>query len=201
MISPLALPGQHATVTTYTLSQPEDVAYWHGAIAHVVAQNIPGAIVECGVWKGGMLKAAQLSLATLDATREIWGYDTFAGMTETGPNDTGGGDQVGKLAVPLEDVRGLCGDGVRLVVGDVRQLDTLPKPKKIAVLRLDVDWHDNTLACLSQLWPRLSLGGVLLIDDYNFWDGCKRAVDGYLGPTATQLVRTGTGSGLVKVSK
>ena len=71
-------------------------------------------------------------------------------------------------------------------------------PFSIAILRLDVDWHDATLACLRALWPRLQPGGIFLCDDYNFWEGCKVAVDAYLGPTAQLLTRTGTGSGMIK---
>jgi hypothetical protein len=52
-------------------------------------------------------------------------------------------------------------------------------PKKISVLRLDTDWYDSTLLELEILYPRLSVGGVLLIDDYGYWSGAKKAVDEY----------------------
>lgn len=199
MITPDLETPLYRQVQDYTYGQLVDVGYMVSAIRHVVANDIPGAIVECGVWRGGMLKAAVLQLEAMGVEREVWGYDTFAGMTETGPEDgEGGKEQIGKLAVPYSEVRAYLGEGVRLVKGDVRQTLLQESPEQIAILRLDVDWHDNTRACMKALWPRLSPGGVLLVDDYDFWEGCKKAVDAYLGPLAGQMVKAGTGSGMVK---
>lgn len=197
MIAPNLGTPLYRLVENYTYGQRVDVGYMEAAVAYITAERIPGAIVECGVWRGGMLKAALLALESLGESRAVWGYDTFTGMTETGPNDIGG-VPVGHLAVPEAEVRAYLGERVHLVVGDVRQTVAVEAPEQIAILRLDVDWYDNTRACLEALYPRLVPGGVLLIDDYNHWQGCIKAVDEYLGPLALKLERTGTGSGMLK---
>jgi len=66
--------------------------------------------------------------------------------------------------------------------------DTLPTftpPQKIAVLRLDADWYESTLACLRRLVPFMASRGVILIDDYYTWDGCAKAVHDHLAETGT----------------
>lgn len=86
----------------------------------------------------------------------------------------------------VDDVRanlaatGYPADRVRLVAGPVE--DTLPgaAPERIAVLRLDTDWYASTRHELHHLWPRLSSGGVCIVDDYGHWAGARRAVDEYL---------------------
>jgi O-methyltransferase len=88
---------------------------------------------------------------------------------------------------PEEEVRrnllstGLDRDRLHLVKGPVE--DTIPgqAPDSIALLRLDTDWYRSTLHELTQLWPRLAQGGVLIIDDYGYWDGARRAVDEFFG--------------------
>lgn len=188
----------YQAVAGRTFSNPADIGFMIAALRDVEAHGVPGAVVECGVCQGGTLKAALLWLETYHCQREVWGYDTFAGMTTPGPQDRASADQTGKLAVPYDEVRAYLGDWPRLIVGDIRETAAATHPEQIAVLRLDVDWYENTLAALQALWPRLQPGGFLFIDDYNYWEGCKRAVDEYLGPAAEQLVRTGTGSGLIK---
>jgi len=68
--------------------------------------------------------------------------------------------------------------------------DTVPgwaeKKRPIAVLRLDADWYDSTILCLEQLWPLVSPGGVVIVDDYYTWDGCSRAVHDYLSRTQAE---------------
>ena len=64
--------------------------------------------------------------------------------------------------------------------------ETIPGvlPEQIAILRLDTDWYESTLHELRYLYPRLSRGGVLLIDDYGYWEGCRKAVDEYFSSEA-----------------
>lgn len=70
---------------------------------------------------------------------------------------------------------------MRFVKGDVATTlrDETNLPSLISVLRLDTDWHDSTLAELQTLYPRLSVGGSLLIDDFGYWDGARKAVEDY----------------------
>lgn len=185
----------------YTMTSKERIACIEHSLKYIVAARIPGAIVECGVAAGGSMMAAALALATLDATdRALYLYDTFAGMSE--PTDADVGIN-GKSAVPtyrrrlvngvstwinhsVEEVRanltrtGYPPQQLHFVVGKVEE--TLPHtcPEQIAFLRLDTDWYESTRAEMQHLFPRLSPGGVLLLDDYNRWLGSRRAVDEYL---------------------
>jgi O-methyltransferase len=76
---------------------------------------------------------------------------------------------------------GLLAEGVKFVKGDVAQTLAEPNelPAVISVLRLDTDWYESTRAELESLYPRLSRGGVLIIDDYGHWGGARKAVDEY----------------------
>jgi hypothetical protein len=175
------------------------VALCH-SVGYVVANEIPGAIVECGLWRGGSLMAAALHLEDLGATdRPLYGFDTFAGMTS--PTVEDGEFQMKrwrKEGVPkeqrpenlapgtsLEGVRDLLGstaypeDQIHLVKGPVEE--TLPgdAPAQISVLRLDTDFYSSTLHELVHLYPRLAPGGILIVDDYGGLEGARRAVDEY----------------------
>jgi O-methyltransferase len=154
-------------------------------------ENIPGDIVECGVFRGANIIIARKVLPD----RVCWLYDTFAGMTEPEPVDTkrSGAPAAGRKTAnwclsPLEEVRGyLEGAGVlddtklKFVVGDVLKTLRVTLPERIALLRLDTDWYASTKLELEVLYPLLSSGGVLLIDDYGHWLGARAAVDEYFG--------------------
>ena len=184
-----------------TMTSPERLHAFCNAVQYVVRNNIGGAIVECGVWKGGSMMAAAMMLTRLDSRdRELFLFDTFEGMTEPTDLDR---DQFGKAAADrlatsdketswvwaacgLEDVKknlastGYDSEKVHFVEGPVEA--TLPSraPEKIAVLRLDTDWYESTKHELDHLYPRLVPGGVLIIDDYGHWEGARRAVDEFL---------------------
>jgi len=171
------------------------------AVKYVERRAIPGDIVELGVWRGGQSMAAALTLKRLGGNRKLWLYDTFAGMPEPGEHDykaaTGENamrkwteTQDGKgfsdwCCASLEDVQANLGStghrDVRYVRGMVEDTlrDPANLPEQIAILRLDTDWYESTKAELDILYPRLSPGGVLIIDDYGSWGGAKKAVDEY----------------------
>jgi hypothetical protein len=94
----------------------------------------------------------------------------------------------------LEDVRqnlastGYGMERIAFVKGKVE--DTLPgsAPDSISLLRLDTDWYESTLHELVHLFPRLSAGGVLIIDDYGHWRGARRAVDEYLRDNSIRML-------------
>jgi O-methyltransferase len=79
--------------------------------------------------------------------------------------------------------------------------DTIPAnaPEQISILRLDTDWYESTRHELEHLWPRLVPGGVLLLDDYGWWDGAKRAVDEWLAETNLPLLLLRMDEGRVAV--
>ncbi|MCA9052367.1 MAG: class I SAM-dependent methyltransferase [Planctomycetaceae bacterium] len=166
------------------------------AVEYVIRNRIPGDVVECGVWRGGAsMAAAKTCLRLGEVCRSLWLYDTFAGMSEPGACEDeqthakwrrlNQSDRNEWCCASLDDVKqnlmatGYPLDHMRFVVGKVE--DTLPgcMPSQIAVLRLDTDWHDSTAWELKHLYPLLSPGGVLIIDDYGHWAGSRKAVDDY----------------------
>lgn len=152
-----------------------------------------GLVVECGVWRGGMSAAMA---EVLGPGRVYYLFDSFEGLPPADP------EKDGQRAVTyqadrtcpgyLDNCRAEIGFAeaamrraavptVRFVKGWYR--DTLPgfvPPAPIAVLRLDADWYESTRQCLQALYPHVARGGLILIDDYYWWDGCARAVHEYL---------------------
>jgi O-methyltransferase len=190
-----------AQVKPFTMTSCERIGSLVDAVRHVSQGGIPGAIVECGVWRGGSMMAAALALLEAGDERDIYLFDTYAGMTEPTEHDVDHhGDAAGRLYgesladqrsdwcyASLEDVSAnLEATGYPLskchfVKGDVLQTIPAGAPNEIAILRLDTDWYDSTRHELAHLFPRLQPGGILIIDDYGHWNGCRRAVDEYFG--------------------
>lgn len=188
-------------VRPYTMTSPERLFALVQAVRHVCAAAIPGDIVECGVWRGGsMMAAARTLLECGDGSRHLYLFDTFEGMSAPDARDVGiDGQPAAQLLAAqdrsdpqsawcyatLDDVRSALSSipyeagRVHFVKGKVE--DTLPAgaPERIAILRLDTDWYESTRHELEHLYPRLSPGGVLIIDDYGHWAGCRQAVDEY----------------------
>jgi O-methyltransferase len=191
----------YACARDCTMTSPERMyALWKG-VHHVLDRGVPGAFVECGVWRGGssMLMAHAL-LERGDAGRDLWLYDTFEGMPPPGdadvdftgrpaaeqlPSSRDDRDDVILAYATLDEVQanmrrvGYASERVRYVRGPVEETIPAQAPESIAVLRLDTDWEVSTRHELEHLWPRLSAGGLLVIDDYGHWAGARRAVDGY----------------------
>jgi hypothetical protein len=184
-----------------TMTPPSRIYNLAKAVENLCRSNIGGDLVECGVWRGGSLMTMALTLLHVgDTRRRLWGFDTFAGMTQAGPQDrliggphfdeiiakgTPGQRELYTARAPLDLVKqnmaatGFPEERLSLVVGDVMQ--TLPDqaPPHIALLRLDTDFYASTRHELETLYPRLVEGGVLLIDDYGCFKGSKDATDEY----------------------
>jgi O-methyltransferase len=186
------------------MSNAEPIYSLITATRYIVENEIDGDFVECGTWAGGCSMAIALTLLELgDTERKIWIYDTFAGMTEPGnvdvtlfgkeqlalsywKNKNGSKSGSDWVNITLELVKANLGstnypmERIQFVEGDV--LETLDRelPKKVALMRLDTDWYNSTRKEMSTLYPKLSLGGVCIIDDYGCWAGSKRAVDEFL---------------------
>ena len=185
----------------FSMGSPERLVATMMAVEYLVHHEVAGAVVECGVWRGGNMMAAALALQHLGATRLLYLFDTFEGMTapEDMDIDCSGvpahfeferlrktPEKTQWCEASLEDVRanmastGYPEDLVNLVKGPVEA--TLPDsaPAEIALLRLDTDWYSSTLHELQCLYPRVSQLGVVVIDDYGHWQGARRAVDEYI---------------------
>ncbi len=190
----------YSQVRPFTMTTPERLYAAYKAAQYVADNNIPGSIVECGVWKGGscmMMALALLKKGIRD--RELYLYDTYEGMPEPGEKDKslGGNSAYGTWKdnqttdvntwcySPLEEVQnnlsstGYPKDKIHFVKGKVE--DTIPQtlPGSIALLRLDTDWFDSTYHEMQHLYPLLATKGVLIIDDYGHWQGAREAVDKY----------------------
>jgi len=198
-------------VESFTMTGIEDIAVLRQAVEYIVRHDIPGDIVECGVWKGGsMMAIARTLIEHGDATRALYLCDTFSGMTTPTSVDKDflGIDAQEQMddAIPLKSTahiwavapldavkRAMSATGydqarIQYVRGRVE--DTLPcsAPEAIALLRLDTDWFESTYHEMLHLFPRLVRGGVLIVDDYGHWKGSRLAVDKYLQETKTQLL-------------
>jgi len=160
----------------------------------VLRRGVPGDLVETGVWRGGVTILMRAILKAYgDPGRVVWAADSFAGLptpdAERYPADAGYDVSAAagfeELAVSLEEVKanfaryGLLDDRVRFLEGWFR--DTLPTApiEQIAVLRLDGDLYESTTDALNALYPKLSVGGYLIVDDYLSWRPCQQAVDDY----------------------
>ncbi len=182
-------------VRRHTMTSPARLHALVEGVEYVVANRIPGAFVECGVWRGGSMMAVALTLLRLGETgRELVLFDTFTGMTEPtaedadSPYDGYSLHQMFKRrtnwsGIPAAEVRAaMAGTGypmerVRLVEGPVEETLPAAAPEEIALLRLDTDWYASTRAEMEHLYPRLRRGGVLVIDDYGHYAGARKAVD------------------------
>ena len=187
-------------VRPFTMTSAERISALCHAVRYVAKSKIQGDIIECGVWRGGsMMAIAMTLLAEQDLSRTLHLFDTFEGMPPpTEADRTWLGRAASSLLeesdrssfvwayAPLEDVRANIAstnypsDRIRFIRGKVE--DTIPKdsPAKISILRLDTDWYESTRHELIHLYPKLSIGGVLIIDDYGHWKGARKAVDEYV---------------------
>lgn len=186
----------------YTMTSQERMFALYKSVEYIIKNNIEGDIVECGVWRGGCpMIAAKTLLLHGNTNKTIWLFDTYEGMTTPTDEDK---DLQGDSALKqmhefvqeksenwcyasLEDVKrnmistGYPEDKIKYIKGKVE--DVLPGQtyiKNCSLLRLDTDWYESTKIEMEILFPILVKNGILIIDDYGHWQGCKKAVDEYL---------------------
>ena len=155
-------------------------------IRDVITNEVAGDLVECGVWRGGCSIFMRAVLATLDdAGRTVWLFDSFQGLPK--PEKPGDCDlsMFPYFSVSVETVKenfrkfGLLDGQVRFVPGWFK--DTLPtsEVQEIAILRLDGDMYESTFVALKSLYPKLSAGGYVIVDDYGAIPQCHGAVNDF----------------------
>lgn len=157
-------------------------------VEDVLRRNVPGDLVETGVWKGGVTIFMRALLKVHgDEERLIWAADSFDGLPVPKDKDDGADlSDVAELKISLERVQdhfrrfNLLDDRVRFLKGWFA--DTLPTApiKAISVLRLDGDLYSSTMDALQSLYAKVSPGGYVIVDDYYSWESCKRAVHDFL---------------------
>jgi hypothetical protein len=188
-------------VAPYTMTSVARIYALCKAAEYVVHNDIVGSIVECGVWKGGSVMAIAMTLTRLHKMDiDLYLFDTFDGMTP--PNDVDrtldgtlaqewldqhdrATDHVWAVASKKEVERNVLTTGyprerLHFIEGPVEQTIPQSAPDRIALLRLDTDWYESTKHELQHLFPRLVVGGVIVIDDYGHWQGARLAVDEYV---------------------
>ena len=155
-------------------------------------EGLPGAIVECGTWKGGMIAGIA---AILGDEKEYLLFDSFEGLPSAKEIDGAraiewqadtnspryydnctASEESAHRAMKLSGV-----SNVSIVKGWFSE--TLPSASiadGIAVLRMDADWYDSTMEILNSLFHQVNTGGIIIIDDYYAWDGCSKAVHDFL---------------------
>ena len=158
-----------------------------------------GEVVECGVWRGGMIRGLA---DVLGPGRKYHLFDSFEGLPPA-QEELDGHDAIAyqqdtdspfyydNCGAEESHARGLfAGSGLDVEFHRGWFEDTVPKyqpGRPISVLRLDGDWYDSTMTCLRGLVPHLAPDALVLIDDYFFWEGCARALHDYLAETKSAL--------------
>ena len=167
------------------------------AVEYLCDNEVPGAFAECGVFRGASVMMMMRTLLRLDRRdRDVFLYDTFSGMSEpTSPDVNHWGEDAHPMweadpdwiSASLAEVKANLqkidypSSKLHFIEGMVEETIPGNVPDELALLRLDTDWYVSTLHELRHLYPRLSPGGVLILDDYGHWMGARKAVDEYFG--------------------
>lgn len=190
----------------FTLVTRERLLGVISAAEYVSGAKIPGAFVECGVYKGGCSMAAAYAFRRVGRSDvEFWLYDTYEGMPPASAEDVH--LKSGKSATAMFPKDGTAWDAasfeevtanmartnypkarIHMVKGLVEETIPAKIPDQISILRLDTDWYASTKHELEHLFPRLSRGGVLIIDDYGHWEGNRKAVDEYFADHGVHML-------------
>lgn len=198
------------SVKSYTMTSSEKLYTLIQGVKYIVQSNVPGDIVECGVWRGGSMMAIAHTLLRLDHTeKSLFLFDTFSGMSEPTDLDVNvhglkASDKFRKKRrddgrtdwahASLGEVKknllqtGYEESKINFIEGKVE--DTIPEkaPESISLLRLDTDWYKSTKHELIYLFPRLSKNGIIIIDDYGLWKGSQKAVDEYFSENKINIL-------------
>lgn len=183
--------GRHWPTRAFTMIGAIRLHHLRTCVETVLRDGVPGDLIEAGVWRGGaaiMMRAVLAAYGVED--RRLWLADSFRGLPppnpERYPQDAGLDlSEIPVLAVPVDTVRenfrafDLLDDRVRFVEGWFAQ--TLPDldAETFAVIRLDGDLYESTMDALEALYPKLSPGGFLVVDDYGCIPACRAAVHDY----------------------
>jgi hypothetical protein len=173
----------------YTMIGLKRLDNLQACIEELLVDAIPGDLIETGVWRGGAAIFMRAVLRVYGVgDRTVWVADSFQGLPqpdlERHPGDSWW-REIPILAVSEAEVRrnferfGLLDDSVRFLPGWFE--DTLPTApiSQLALLRMDGDMYPSTMDALDALYPKLSAGGFVIVDDY-FLDGARQAVGDYL---------------------
>lgn len=198
-------------VRPYTMVSYQGLSNIYDLAMLIEKNNMGGAFVECGVWRGGCAAIMARVAYKFGNKRKVWLFDSFGGLPE--PTEEDGemarefaDDKVLGRLTSINKCMALRNDVLRLfsslklnmnnvMIEEGWFQSVLPKFKNkigsIAVLRLDCDWYSSTRYCLENLYENVISKGYLVIDDYGYWEGCKKATDEFLAKKkiSTSLLR------------
>ncbi len=198
-------------IKKFTLTTDENIWLLIQSFKYIIRNNINGDFVECGVWKGGNLILLGELCSKFKLEKNIFGFDTFEGMTEPHEQDKNFANKSAKELLSkyshkkkedkniwayssIEDTKknikeSTSYEKIKLIKGDVKDTLNIKSnlPEKISLLRLDTDFYESTKIELEILYPLLSKGGILIIDDYGHWKGCKLAVEEYFKSKSSEM--------------
>ncbi len=193
-------------VDAFTMTSYQRMVTLWQQVRYLDGAKIAGSLVECGTWRGGACGMMALAHQTSGRpNRSIHLFDSFAGLPEpvaekdgnaamryAGGRATGALRSIRKCVASREESERLLGE----IIGYPRELtvfhvgwfeETIPvaveSVERIALLRIDGDWYESTRVCLAHLYPLVSSGGIVVVDDYGRWKGCRTAVDEFLSGT------------------
>jgi hypothetical protein len=187
-------------VRSYTMTSVERLVALIEAVRYVVRADIPGAIAECGVWRGGSMMAIAYALLGEGKTdRDLYLYDTYEGMSPPTDADRAADGTPARVLLAEQDrdtwvwayaafdqvkanlaKTGYPAERIHFVKGKVEETIPQHSPGPLALLRLDTDWYESTRHELQHLFPLLRDRGVLILDDYGHWQGARKATDEFL---------------------
>jgi O-methyltransferase len=186
---PAHIEGRVWPLTGETMVGLARLEHLQTCIEQIVRSGVPGDLIETGTWRGGasiFMRGVLRALEVLD--RRVWVADSFRGLpTPDGRYVADASDEHhrhSELAVALEDVQenfrryGLLDDQVRFLEGWFKE--TLPTVSDVSwsLLRLDGDMYASTMDALENLYPQLSPGGYVVVDD-GALAPCRQAVDDF----------------------
>lgn len=160
-------------------------------VEQVLKDNIPGDLIECGVWRGGATIFMRAMLRAFgDPSRNVWVADSFEGLPKPDagqfPADAGDTHHTySQLAISQEQVQanfaryGLLDDRVKFLKGWFSDTLATAPIGTLSVLRADGDMYESTIQILDALYPKLSVGGFCIVDDYGAVPACKQATEDY----------------------
>lgn len=172
-----------ASVFEHTLCRPSKLASLGSLAKAISKRGLTGDFVECGVYKGG---SAALIFSLLPTDCHAWLYDSFEGMPEVSEHDDSAakeweGTCVGHVddAVKIMTEMSIAPERFTIRKGWFEDSFKEPLPKQIQYLHIDADWYDSVLLALETFYPLVVDGGLIVLDDFGHWEGCRRAFYDY----------------------
>jgi O-methyltransferase len=206
------VPGisQHVLVSGHTWLPVARLKMLERHVRYIERRRIPGVVVECGVAAGGSAALLAMALGRQHSSRVLFLFDTFEGLPPPTVNDPDYDEAVvwtGQCRGTVDEVRALFDrlsipkERVRYMPGLFQETLHVAPMGAVALAHLDGDWYESTLTCLTAIWPKLSVGGVIQLDDYGRWKGCRKAVDEFFSGRLDHIAMRPIDEGAVYITK